>query len=72
MSIISLEDRRRERQQHRIAPLLQRAEEMRRAARTLMLNAEIMEAQAYGMVDADYDEMAPEKIENLRVLHIGG
>lgn len=67
--IISLEDRRREREQRRISPLLQRAEEMRRAARMLLLNAEIMEMQAYSMTDVSYDEMAEEKVENLRVLH---
>lgn len=69
MSIISLEVWRREHEQRRIAPLLQRAEEMRRTARLLLLNAEIMEAQAYGIVDVDYDEMAPEKVANLEAMH---
>lgn len=70
--IISLEQQRRKRDLRRISPILQRADEMRRAARLLMINAEIMEMEAYGLIDVDYEVMADEKIENLRVLHIGG
>lgn len=66
-SIISLDERRREREQRRITPQLQQAAKLRRIARLLMLEAEVIEAEAYGTVD--YDTMAAEKVENLETLH---
>lgn len=66
-NIINFEDRMRER---RITPFLRRAEEMRRAARILLLNAEIMEAQAYGMAEIDYDVPVRGEAEDEKVTYL--
>ena len=66
-NIISLEQRRREREQRRLSPLLQQAEKLRKVAHLLLVEAEAIEMEAHGLVD--YETMADEKIENLRILH---
>lgn len=68
-NVISLDEKRREREQRRITPQLEQVEKMRQAARLLLLNAEIMEMEAYGMSDINYDDMAEEKVAGLEALH---
>lgn len=65
--IISLDQRRREREQRRIAPQLAQVAKLRKAAHLLLVEAEAIEMEAYGMVD--YEMIAGEKVESLRALH---
>jgi hypothetical protein len=65
-NVINLAQRRCEREQRRISPLLKRAEEMRRGARLLLVEAEALEMEACGLVD--YDTMAGEKVAGLEAL----
>lgn len=66
-NIISLDQRRREREQRRIAPQLAQVARLRKVAHLLLVEAEAIEMEACGAID--YELMAPEKVENLRVLH---
>ncbi len=67
-NIIDLEQRRSEREQRRISPLLAQAAKLRQTAHALMIAAEVLEMEAYGMVDCDYDAMADEKVSNLEAM----